>query len=80
MRTTNMRRLENLEERRAERVGGTACPACGHVPGAPVVFTFDPTPAPVRRPEATMLDEYCGTCGAPTRFTIRIDHREEDAQ
>ncbi len=64
-----MRGLRRRIERMVRHEGGTACPACGTIPGAPVVFTIDTTPAP----ERTMPAQRCSRCGAIHWFTIAID-------
>ncbi len=60
-------------QRRIARLGqherGMTCPACGNIPGAPVVFTIDTTPAR----ERTMPARRCLRCGAIHWFTIAID-------
>ena len=64
-----MRGLQRRIERLAQHEGGAACPECGTIPGAPVVFTIDTTPAP----ERTMPAQRCPRCGAIRWFTIEID-------
>jgi len=64
-----MRGLRRRIERLGQHAGGTTCPACGNTPGAPVVFTIDPTPTH----ERTMPAQRCPRCGAIHWFTIAID-------
>ncbi len=67
-----MRGLQRRIARLAQHAGGAICPACGHNPGAPVVFTIDTDST---HAEGRASAEYCPRCGAVSWFTIVFDRQ-----